>query len=234
MLKLIIATAPTRWSMRGWLALKQPARNSRSCRADVRRRVGKAREGDEFAPSLGKVPILWTASASSGDSLRSSNSRDRVGRERSGPKRRGRGMARSMAAECTPASPPAPRVAMTCARACAARLSDGVKDDITAFWQLWRRPARASEAPAISCWQWCAADIMYAPASPASYLRGTCAAVRPPLHEGGAVHPHVQEWIDQAQDEPWVTRIMRRPTLVRRAVLVNVAASAVNSMSMSE
>ncbi len=54
-------------------------------------------------------------------------------------------------------------------------------------------------------------------------------------------HPHVAEWIDKAQDEPWVIEqyeVARPPRRavdpVRRAVLVDVAAVGVNIMSMSE
>jgi len=59
--KLIIGNrAYSSWSMRGWLACKQSGDEFEELvvpmfDADWDQR----REGDEFAPSLGKVPILW-------------------------------------------------------------------------------------------------------------------------------------------------------------------------------
>src|SRR4029453_722388 len=62
---------------------------------------GKRGEGDAFAPSLGKVPILWDDDCVVWDSLAIIEFlADRVGQENFWPQdMKARGMARSMAAE---------------------------------------------------------------------------------------------------------------------------------------
>src|SRR3569833_3823819 len=71
MLKLIIGNkAYSSWSLRGWLAAKQSGLPFEEMvvplyDADWDRR----REGDEFAPSSGKVPILWDGDVVVWDSL---------------------------------------------------------------------------------------------------------------------------------------------------------------------
>ena len=61
MLKLIIGNrAYSSWSMRGWLAVKQSDEEFEEYVVPLfDAEWEKRREGDEFAPSLGKVPILW-------------------------------------------------------------------------------------------------------------------------------------------------------------------------------
>src|SRR5438552_17867107 len=88
--------------MRGWLACKQSGEEFEELvvpmfDADWEKR----REGDEFAPSLGKVPILWDGECVVWDSLAIIEFlADRVGRDKYWPENdTARGMARSMAAE---------------------------------------------------------------------------------------------------------------------------------------
>ena len=103
MLKLIIGNrAYSSWSMRGWLACKQSGEEFEELvvpmfDADWEKR----REGDEFAPSLGKVPILWDGDCVVWDSLAIIEFlADRVGRDLYWPEdESARGMARSMSAE---------------------------------------------------------------------------------------------------------------------------------------
>src|SRR5258708_12059523 len=61
MFKLIIGNrAYSSWSMRGWLACKQSGEQFEELVVPMFDDAWeKRREGDEFAPSLGKVPILW-------------------------------------------------------------------------------------------------------------------------------------------------------------------------------
>ena len=102
-MKLIIGNkAYSSWSLRGWLACKQSALPFEEVvvplyDADWDRR----REGAEFAPSSGKVPILWDGEAVVWDSLAIVDYlADKVGRERFWPAdEAARAMARSMAAE---------------------------------------------------------------------------------------------------------------------------------------
>ena len=116
MLKLIIGNkAYSSWSLRGWLAVKQSGLPFEEIIVPMfDEDWDKRREGDEFAPSLGKVPILWDGDAWSGTAWRSSNSSPTgtaatvSGREDESA----RGMARSMAAEMHSGfAEPAPRTA---------------------------------------------------------------------------------------------------------------------------
>ena len=60
-MKLIIGNrAYSSWSMRGWLALKHAGFEFEELVVPLFDEAWEQRrEGDEFAPSLGKVPILW-------------------------------------------------------------------------------------------------------------------------------------------------------------------------------
>ena len=61
MLKLIIGNkAYSSWSLRGWLAVKQSGLPFEEITVPMfDENWDKRTEGDEFAPSGGKVPILW-------------------------------------------------------------------------------------------------------------------------------------------------------------------------------
>ena len=71
MFKLIIGNrAYSSWSMRGWLAVKQSGEEFEELVVPMfDDEWDKRREGDEFAPSLGKVPILWDGDCVVWDSL---------------------------------------------------------------------------------------------------------------------------------------------------------------------
>ena len=102
-MKLIIGNrAYSSWSMRGWLAMKHSDVEFEELVVPMFDEAWeKRREGDEFAPSLGKVPILWDGDCVVWDSLAIIEFlADRVGRDRFWPAAdAARGMARSMAAE---------------------------------------------------------------------------------------------------------------------------------------
>ena len=212
MLKLIIGNrAYSSWSMRGWLALKQSGEEFEELVVPMfDDEWEKRREGDEFAPSLGKVPILWDGECVVWDSLAIIEFlADRVGRERYWPESdAARGMARSMAAEMHSSFANLRReLPMNVRKSFAPReLSDGVKDDINRILQLWAQArARFGGTGDFLFGNWCAADIMYAPVV-TRFI--TYAVPVPPFAllymKAVLSHPHVQEWIDQAQDEPWV------------------------------
>jgi len=103
LLKLIIGNrAYSSWSMRGWLAVKQSGEEFEEYVVPMfDEDWEKRREGDEFAPSLGKVPILWDGECVVWDSLAIIEFlADRNGRDLYWPEdETARGMARSMAAE---------------------------------------------------------------------------------------------------------------------------------------
>ena len=71
MLRLIIGNkAYSSWSLRGWLAVKQSGIPFEEVVVPLYDADwDKRREGDEFAPSSGKVPILWDGEAVVWDSL---------------------------------------------------------------------------------------------------------------------------------------------------------------------
>ena len=88
MLKLIIGNrAYSSWSMRGWLALKHSGEEFEELVVPMfDDEWDQRREGDEFAPSLGKVPILWDGDCVVWDSLAIVEFlADRVGRDRYWP-----------------------------------------------------------------------------------------------------------------------------------------------------
>ena len=64
-MKLIIGNkAYSSWSLRGWLACKQSGLLFEEVVVPLYDADwDKRREGDEFAPSSGKVPILWDGEA---------------------------------------------------------------------------------------------------------------------------------------------------------------------------
>lgn len=171
----------------------------------------KRREGDEFAPSSGKVPILWD-----GDDIVVWDSlaiieylEEKTERDIFWPTNvADRAMARSMAAEMHSGFaalrrecgmnirqiyPPAP-------------LSEEVVADINRILQLWAQARARHEAEGDFLFgEFSAADIMYAPvvtrfitysipvpAFAAAYMQ---AVVR---------HPWMQDWIAGAQAEDWV------------------------------
>jgi len=87
-MKLIIGNrAYSSWSMRGWLALKHAGFEFEELVVPLFDEVWEQRrEGDEFAPSLGKVPILWDGDTVIWDSLAIIDyCADKVGRERFWP-----------------------------------------------------------------------------------------------------------------------------------------------------
>jgi glutathione S-transferase len=212
MLKLIIGNrAYSSWSMRGWLAIKQSGEEFEELVVPMfDDEWEKRREGDEFAPSLGKVPILWDGTCVVWDSLAIVEFlADRVGRDRFWPKDdAARGMARSMAAEMHSSFANLRReLPMNVRKSYPPReLSEGVVEDINRILQLWAQArARFGGSGDFLFGDWCAADMMYAPVV-TRFI--TYAVPVPPFAalymKAVLSHPHVQEWIDQAQDEPWV------------------------------
>ena len=212
MLKLIIGNrAYSSWSMRGWLAVKQSGEEFEELVVPMfDDEWEKRREGDEFAPSLGKVPILWDGDCVVWDSLAIIEFlADRVGRKRYWPDDdAARGMARSMAAEMHSSFASLRReLPMNVRKSYSPReLSGGVKDDINRILQLWAQArARFGGTGDFLFGDYCATDIMYAPVVTRFITYGVPVPPFAALYMKAALsHPHVQDWIDQAQDEPWV------------------------------
>ena len=212
MLKLIIGNrAYSSWSMRGWLAAKQSGEEFEELLVPVYdAEWDQRREGDEFAPSLGKVPILWDGDCVVWDSLAIIEFlADRVGRKKYWPEDdAARGMARSMAAEMHASFASLRReLPMNVRKSFPPReLSDGVKDDINRILQLWAQArARFGGTGNFLFGDWCAVDMMYAPVVTRFITYGVPVPPFAALYMKAVLsHPHVHDWIDQAQDEPWV------------------------------
>lgn len=212
MLKLIIGNrAYSSWSMRGWLAVKQSEEEFEELVVPMfDEDWDKRREGDEFAPSLGKVPILWDDDCVVWDSLAIVEFlADRHGKEVYWPKdSHSCGMARSMAAEMHSGFANLRRELPMNVRKTfpLGNISTEVRNEINRILQLWAQArARFGGTGDFLFGDWCATDIMYAPVVTrfitysvpvppfaASYMKAVLS------------HPHVMEWIDKAQDEPWV------------------------------
>ncbi len=211
-MKLIIGNrAYSSWSMRGWLACRQSGEEFEELVVPMfDAEWEKRREGDEFAPSLGKVPILWDGECVVWDSLAIVDFlADRVGRDRFWPKDdAARGMARSMAAEMHSSFPNLRReLPMNVRRIIEiGSLSQPVIADINRIMQLWAQArARYGGTGDYLFGEWCAADIMFAPVVTRFV---TYRVAVPPFAatymENVLHHEHVVEWIELAQDEPWV------------------------------
>ena len=212
MLKLIIGNrAYSSWSMRGWLAVKQSGEEFEEFVVPLfDAEWDKRREGDEFAPSLGKVPILWDGDCVVWDSLAIIEFlADRVGRELFWPEDDGaRGMARSMAAEMHSSFANLRReLPMNVRKSYGSReLTQDVVDDINRILQLWAQArARFGGTGDFLFGDWCAVDMMYAPVVTRFITYGVPMPPFAALYMKAVLsQPHVAEWIDQAQDEPWV------------------------------
>jgi glutathione S-transferase len=211
-MKLIIGNrAYSSWSMRGWLACKQSDLEFEELVVPMFDETWeKRREGDEFAPSLGKVPILWDGDCVVWDSLAIIEFlADRVGRDQFWPEDdAARGMARSMAAEMHSGFAALRReLPMNVRRIIElGDLSDEVRSDIDRILQLWAQArARYGGTGDYLFGDWSAVDIMFAPVVTRFV---TYRIPVPPFAarymEDVLHHADVVEWIELAQDEPWV------------------------------
>jgi len=212
LIKLILGNrAYSSWSMRGWLAVKHSGEEGEELVVPMFDEAWeKRREGDEFAPSLGKVPILWDGDCVVWDSLAIIEFlADRHGKETYWPQEESAcGMARSMAAEMHSGFSNLRRdLPMNVRKTFPFKpLSEEVRNEIERILQLWAQArARFAGTGPFLFGDWCAADMMYAPVV-TRFI--TYSVTLPPFAElymkAVLSHPHVIEWIDKAQDEPWV------------------------------
>jgi glutathione S-transferase len=212
LLKLIIGNrAYSSWSMRGWLACRQSGLEFEELVVPMfGEEWDRRRDGDEFAPSMGKVPILWDVDCVVWDSLAIIEFlADRVGRNIFWPEdESARGMARSMAAEMHSSITYLRRdLTMNVRRTYpAVELSEGVRDEIDRIMQLWAQArARFGGTGDFLFGDWCAADIMFAPVVTRFITYGVDVPPFAGLYMKAVLsHPDVNDWIDKAQDEPWV------------------------------
>jgi glutathione S-transferase len=212
MLKLFIGNKTySSWSLRGWLAVKQSGLPFEEVVVPLYdEEWDKRREGDEFAPSSGKVPILWDGDAVVWDSLAIVEYlNEKSGGDRFWPADdAARAMARSMAAEMHsgyaalrrehsmnirriyPPQPP----------------SEAVAADIERIMEIWAQArARYGGEGAFLFSEFGAADIMFAPVVTRFITYSLpVAQFAVPYMQAVIAHPFMQDWIASAQAEDWV------------------------------
>jgi glutathione S-transferase len=212
LLKLIIGNkAYSSWSLRGWLAVKQSGLPFEEITVPMfGEEWNKRTEGDEFAPSGGKVPVLWDDKTVIWDSLAIVEwLADKVGNERYWPKEEAaRGMARSMAAEMHSSYPNLRRDCPMNVRKQfpQAELKEEVRREVIRIVELWAEArARHGSGGPYLFGTFGAADIMFAPV----VTRFITYSVPVPRFaatymEAIIEHPWMQQWIEGAQEEPWI------------------------------
>ena len=174
MLKIIIGNrAYSSWSFRGWLAVKQSGEEFEELVVPMfDAEWEERREGDEFAPGGGKVPILWDGECVVWDSLAIIEFlAERTGRERYWPEAvDARAMARSMAAEMHSGFASLRReLPMNVRRSFAAKeLSEDVRHDVDRIMQIWAQArARFGGTGDFLFGNWSAAKLRLRIAAPA-------------------------------------------------------------------
>jgi glutathione S-transferase len=219
MLKLIIGNkAYSSWSLRGWLAVKQSGLAFEEITVPMfNEEWDRRRQGQEFAPSGGKVPILWDDKAVIWDSLAIVEwLADRTGRARYWPEDEvARGMARSMAAEMHSSYD-------NLRRECPMNLrkhvpdhavSDSVREELVRIFELWAQArARHGGGGPFLFGTFGAVDIMFAPV----VTRFITYGIRVPRFAAAYMEamlgqPWMLEWMQAAQDEPWVIEKYEEP-----------------------
>jgi glutathione S-transferase len=218
-MKLIIGNkAYSSWSLRGWLACRQAGLPFEEVVVplyddDWDRR----REGDEFAPSSGKVPILWDGEAVVWDSLAIVEYlADKVGRDRFWPAdEAARAMARSMAAEMHSSFPNLRRKHPMNVRQvfAAKRPDDEVLVELARVMELWAQArARWGGSGAFLFGPFGAADIMFAPVvTRIVTYQLPIARFAAPYMDAVLTHPFMQDWLAAAQEEEWVIEQYEQP-----------------------
>lgn len=218
-MKLIIGNkAYSSWSLRGWLACKQSGLLFEEVVVPLYdAEWDRRREGDEFAPSSGKVPILWDGDAVVWDSLAIVEYlADKVGRARFWPEdEAARAMARSMAAEMHSSFSALRRKhTMNVRQVYPPVMPDAdVRADLERIFELWAQArARFGRGGDFLFGEFSAADMMFAPVCTriATYSlptpRFAAAYVLAVLQ-----HPFMQDWIAGAQEEEWVIEKFEQP-----------------------
>jgi glutathione S-transferase len=213
MMKLFIGNkAYSSWSLRGWLACKLSGLPFEEVVVPLYdEEWEKRREGDEFAPSSGKVPILWD-----GEDIVVWDSLAIVEylNEKSGGDKfwpadlTARAMARSMAAEMHSSFAALRREHSMNIRQIYAPVppSEAVAQDIARIMQLWAEArARHGGEGDFLFGEFSAVDVMFAPVV-TRFITYQLPVARFADAYMRAVINHVwmQEWIGGAQAEEWV------------------------------
>ncbi len=218
-MKLIIGNkAYSSWSLRGWLACKQSGLVFEEVVVPLYdAEWDKRRQGDEFAPSQGKVPILWDGDAVVWDSLAIIDYlADKVGRDRFWPvDEAARAMARSMAAEMHSSFPNLRRKHSMNIRQTfpQTKPDDDVLVELRRIMELWAQArARFGGTGPFLFGDFGAVDMMFAPVvTRIVTYRLPIARFAPAYMDSVLQHPFMQEWIAGAQEEEWVIQQYEPP-----------------------
>jgi len=218
-LKLFIGNKTySSWSLRGWLACKQSGLPFEAVVAPLYDEAwAQTRQGDDYAPSGGRVPILWDGETPVWDSLAIIEYlNDKTGNQLFWPKDEApRAMARSMAAEMHSGF-----TALRSQHSMNIRKiyppqtpSDAVLADIARLMEIWAQArARFGGGGDFLFGEWSAADIMFAPVVTRliTYSLPTARFAQPYL-DAVIGHPFMQDWIAGAGEEEWVLEKFEGP-----------------------
>jgi glutathione S-transferase len=219
MLKLILGNkAYSSWSLRGWLAAKLSGLPFEEMVVPLYdAEWDRRREGDEFAPSSGKVPILWDGDVVVWDSLAIVEYlNEKSGGDRFWPADpAARAMARSMAAEMHSGFQALRRKHSMNIRQVypPARLDNDVVHDVTRVLELWAQArARFGGTGEFLFGEFGAVDAMYAPV----VTRFVTYSIPVPPFAAAYMHAvlshrWMQDWIASAQEEDWVIERFEQP-----------------------
>ena len=221
MLKLFIGNKTySSWSLRGWLAAKQSGLPFEEIvvplyDADWDQR----RESGDFAPSSGKVPILWDGGIVVWDSfaiLEFLN--ERSGGDKFWPKdEAARAMARSMSAEMHSSFMALRRLHCMNTRRVypAAPLDPDVAKDVARLMDIWAQArARFGGEGDFLFGDFGAADIMFAPVVTRLVTYSIPVARFADAYMDAVLkHPFMQNWLAAAQEEEWIIDRFERPAL---------------------
>ena len=218
-MKLIIGNkAYSSWSLRGWLACRLSGLPFEEVVVPLYdAEWDRRREGDEFAPSSGKVPLLWDGDIVVWDSLAILEYlNEKVGGDRFWPvEPAARAMARSMAAEMHSSFAALRRECSMNVRQIfeGGTPSPAVLADLARIVELWAQArARHGGEGEFLFGAFNAVDAMFAPVCTRIVTYGlpvprfATAYVMAVLN-----HPWMQDWIGAAQEEEWVLEQYEQP-----------------------
>jgi glutathione S-transferase len=218
-LKLFIGNKTySSWSLRGWLACKQSGLLFEEAVVPLYDEAwDKRREGDEFAPSQGKVPILWDGEIVVWDSLAIVEYlNEKTGSTLFWPAdEAARAMARSMAAEMHSSFAALRREHGMNIRQIypPQQPSDAVIAEINRIMELWAQArARFGSGGDFLFGEFGAADIMFAPVVTRFITYSLPVARFAHAYIQAVIeHPFMQDWIAGAQAEDWVIEKFEAP-----------------------
>lgn len=198
------------WSLRGWLACKQSGLQFEELTVPLYNDDWQDKRAEpEFAPSSGKVPILWDGEAVVWDSLAIIDwLGDKTHRDRFWPKDPvASGMARSMAAEMHAGYQSLRRELPMNVRARQGdkKVSDETRADAERILTLWAQArARFGRSGPFLFGTFGAADIMFAPIVSRFQTYGfTLPGFAAAYSEAILEHEWMQAWARDSVEEPW-------------------------------